>query len=170
MEKTNSQVKNKIINRFTRDCPNHLECINEMLECPKLYLIGYYDDLKAKIDIYFVTKLRKNRSEQLKQETNKKWTRIIQIVEKCLEKCINNKIPSDVANRTKQLIANESEFEPLKIKIKLESYLLTNDSGLAMFVPNFEREIQTVEVKSYDRRVMYGGPSKKKEEVFVLDK
>ena len=61
-----------------------LKEINEIIDCPKIYLLQYYDNLKAKLDIQFVSKLRSIQDAQLKQETQKQWIKLIEIIDICL--------------------------------------------------------------------------------------
>ena len=112
--------------------------INQILDCPKSYLIQYYDDLKTKVDIEYVTKLRFIQDIELKEETTKKWIKIIDIIETCLAKCIKNVIPNDLIistketlNKTEEIVENKLEI----IKAHLQSYLFSNDSYVAIWIP-----------------------------------
>ena len=106
--------------------------INQIIDSPQLYLIQYYDDLKAKVDIYFETKLQPIRNiKRLKDQTTKEWIKYIEIIEKCFAKCIKNKIPIELINRAK-IDEMESDDELEEIKNKLESHLFSNDSSLCI--------------------------------------
>lgn len=119
---------------------NNMDQINEMIECPKLYLINYFDTIRAKIDIEFYQKIQGIQDVKLKEETTKKWIRLIELTEECLKKCLINKIPNDIINKTKKTISKYESSgiifnrEILEIKSELENYLLSNDSYLAVLI------------------------------------
>ena len=77
-------------------------------ECPALYLIEYFDEVKTKVDLYFETK-----NDPL---LTKKRIKIIEIIENCLSKCIKNKLSNHVLSKTHNNLTH------------LESHLLANNS------------------------------------------
>ena len=112
-----------------------LKEINEIIDCPKIYLLQYYDNLKAKLDIQFVSKLRSIQDAQLKQETQKQWIKLIEIIDICLAKCIKNTIPTQVVNETKEILNEIKSKEKLEIiKAKLQSYLFSNDFYISILI------------------------------------
>ena len=79
-----------------------IENIKQMMECPKFYLANYFENVKSKIDIEFV-KLRLSLNDEIAFEQDKiKWLNLIDLIDKCQAKCINNKIPSDLIEQTKK--------------------------------------------------------------------
>ena len=129
--------------RFKKNYPTHIDKINEMIECPKLYLVDYFDTAKAKLDADFVTKLSQIKDEdvELKEKTNKKWIQLIEIIDKCQAKCLTNKLSDEVINKAKeklkQIESNKddqyAEDKKSRVKDNLESYLLENDSFGVIF-------------------------------------
>ena len=112
--------------------------INEIIESSQLYLIKYYDDLKVKLDTKFQIKSLVIQCNQVKSPITKRWTNNIEIIDKCLAKCIKNKIPIEVINQTKETLIksqsiNENQLDLLKAS--LLSYLLSNDSFIAILIP-----------------------------------
>lgn len=127
--------------------------IIQILDCPKLYLIQYYDNLKTKIDIKYETELQSINETQSKEETAKEWTKLIGIVDKCLAKCINNTIPVEVVNRTKDTLDTIESIEDLEqIEHELQSYLFSNDSYFVIFESKKE-QIVIIEEKFTQREV-----------------
>ena len=110
--------------------------INEIIEFSNLYLIDYFEDLKTKIDIEFVKKINETKDSNLNEETNKKWSKIIDLIEKSQFKCLKNKFSNEMICETKERLdkigSNKSEF--LKIKNKLDCFLLSNDSNISIFI------------------------------------
>lgn len=136
---------------------NNIEKIKQMIEYPKLYLSNYFGDVKSEIDIEFF-KLRSSSKNEINiQKNNKKWLNLIELIDKCQAKCIDNKIPNDLIEETIKKLDNieskqtvkdlykipkrnknsseqqdDDEFklenEIKEIKNKLESFLLANDS------------------------------------------
>ena len=83
-----------------------IENIKQMMECPKFYLANYFENVKSKIDIEFV-KLRLSLNDEIAFEQDKiKWLKLIDLIDKCQAKCINNKIPSDLIEQTKKKLDN----------------------------------------------------------------
>lgn len=119
-----------------------IEQIKEIIECPKLYLVYYFDEIKSKVDTEFLEKLRKITDINLENEINQTWIKLIDIIEKCQEKCLKNSIPNDLINEANGLISefqlNESNNNMIcsiqKMKRKLESHLLENSSYLAILI------------------------------------
>lgn len=139
-----------------------------------MHLVSYYDDLRSNVDSQFVTKLAKINDIELKEETNKKWLRIIELLEKSLTRCLNNTIPNELVNKTKQFIANldasktnksTKELASLKMRNKLESHLLSNEFSLVMFVPSFERRMKMIPVNF--QKSCCGIAKPRKEEIFL---
>ena len=113
--------------------------INQITDCPKSYLIHYYDDLKSKVDIEFELKLQEIKDFQLKESTTKQWITLIDIIDKCLAICINNTIPFELIDQAKQKLDNKesnqvSINELERIMLKLQSYLFSNNSCLAILI------------------------------------
>ena len=54
-----------------------------------MYIIQYYDNLKAQVDIYFENKLQSIQNIKLKDENNKEWIECIEIIDKFYAKCMN---------------------------------------------------------------------------------
>ena len=153
---------------------SNIEKIKQMIECPKLYLINYFDEVKSQIDLSFVKSRNSLKDEKAIQESSNKWLKLIDIIDKCQAKCINNKLPNDIIDKTiKQLDTIESkqtvedlhllqkrfkrsfnqqndkdielEDQILAIRNKLESFLLTNDSYLVSQNLEYENQILLVE-------------------------
>jgi len=153
---------------------SNIEKIKQMIECPKLYLINYFDEVKSQIDLSFVKSRNSLKDEKAIQESSNKWLKLIDIIDKCQAKCINNKLPNDIIDKTiKQLDTIESkqtvedlhllqkrfkrsfnqqndkdielEDQILAIRNKLESFLLANDSYLVSRNLEYENQILLVE-------------------------
>ena len=126
--------------------------INQIIDCPELYLIEYYDDLKSKIDFQFETKLQSLQENHLRETASKQRNKIIDIIDKCLTKCIKNEIPNELINQTKDLInkiecSNESNDHQIKesndqlekLKKSIQSHLFANDSYLTIYFPQSQK-------------------------------
>lgn len=153
---------------------SNIEKIKQMIECPKLYLINYFDEVKSQIDLSFVKSRNSLKDEKAIQESSNKWLKLIDIIDKCQAKCINNKLPNDIIDKTikqldtiksKQTVEDlhmlqkrfkrsfnqqndkdiELEDQILVIRNKLESFLLTNDSYLVSQNLEYENQILLVE-------------------------
>lgn len=110
-----------------------LEEIKQIIEYPKLYLINYFENLKSKVDLDFEQRLSLIKDDEIKREKTDKWLKLIEIIEKCLKKCLNNHIPKELIEETNGLIIQLSEINKIQlIRNKLESYLLANDSYLVI--------------------------------------
>lgn len=97
--------------------------IENILESPIIYLIDYYENLKAKVDLDFENRKR----NFILKDTCKEWVRIIDVLEKCQEKCIKNKLPEHLINEAKEKMAqmnSKNSEELFEIETKLENYLL----------------------------------------------
>lgn len=119
----------------------NLNTLKQVIECPKLYLINYFDDIKSRIDAKFVSILSKVADLDFKNETIKKWSKLIGLVDKCLEKCFNNKLPNELVKEADELIFQSdlsSTNEIQRVKNKLLSHLLSNDCYLVILV-NLEK-------------------------------
>lgn len=116
---------------------NHINKINQIIDCSKTYLIQYYDELKSIINIEFETEINSIQNTQSKEETSKEWLKLIDIISKCLAQCINNTIPIEVINESKQVIDQSesiNDYQLEHIKHRLQSYIFTNDSYFAVYI------------------------------------
>ena len=123
------------------------KAINQMIDCPKSYLIQYYDDLKSKVDLAYETKLQEITDAELKEKTTKQWIKLIDVIEICLAKCINNTLPNELITQAKEIlmdIESKQSDELEQLEHKLQSHLLSNEQCLAIFTRD-QRQILIVE-------------------------
>ena len=85
--------------------------INLIIDSPTSYLIEYYKNLQSKIDFMFETEIQSIEYKELKEEKTNEWINIIDLIEKCSNKCIKNKLPDEVIIETKELLDRINKIE-----------------------------------------------------------
>lgn len=124
--------------------------MKKLLSSPRLYLIDYFDDLKTRINIEFKKQIHANQDAQSQDETNKHWLKLLHLIEKYQIECLNNtklshQTINDAKHQLNQIKCNKNKFdELLKVKHSLESHLLTNQTNLAILIPNYVTNEQVV--------------------------
>ena len=121
-----------------------LNAIKQIIECSELYLIDYFDSIKTKVDVEFVSKLELVTNLKLKEKIIKKWCKLIEIIEETLKICIKNKSKELIEKANEELSKlelnksqiNEYQLDIQRLKLKLESRLLANDSYLVISYKN----------------------------------
>lgn len=132
-------------NSFKKSVQNEINAIKLMIDCPRLYLIHYFEDARAKVDIAFEKKILTLNGQMLDEEENKLRLDLLDIIEKCEKKCLNNALNHELITEATEKMStieiNQNEIRNKKesvrlTKIKLESHLLANDSYLVLVNDN----------------------------------
>lgn len=137
------------IERFQKIYPTYVDKINEMIESPEKYLIDYFDEVKSRVDVDFELKLQqiKATNSDLRNKINKKWIKLIDLIEKSLTKCIHNKLSDQVIKEAKDKLknaeSNKEETKLVKVKNNLESHLLQNDLFTVIILDNEENKYKS---------------------------
>ena len=118
--------------------------LKNMIEDSKWYLINYFDEIKTQIDIDYELKSSRQSDQNLRDSLIKEWIKLIDLVEKCQQKCINNKIPNELIRKARDKLSklenNNQIIELSEIKSSIENYLLTNDSYLIIYLDDIQKD------------------------------
>ena len=126
------------VKKFKKDFTNDVNKIKDIIEAPRLYLSDYFENIKSILDVSYIKRAITDK------EVTKEWLQIIDIIEnKCLSKCLLNKLPIEVINEANDKLTNiewsndsivNLEDKLNEIKTTLESYLLLNDSFVVFYL------------------------------------
>lgn len=113
---------------------------NGSFDFPQLLIIKHLEDIKTKVDNQYVKRLGQITNPKLIERTKEKWLYMIELIERCEEKYLDERLTNEIIYETQVHISRVESNDQIDTEC-LETGLLVINKKLDAFLYSLSKQL-----------------------------